>query len=263
MQRAQLILLFALGYALCASQNVRAQASSNKDKTHSQSADTNKPYKCLTGKEAFPNSPYFVNGVIGISIPTKGIISKPAPILSEKEKEISGTVIVRIKIDEQGRVIEARAISGPLALLTPSEKAACQAQFVPVLLQGQPVKSTFGINYKFVGSKGVGDAHICLIGGDLKAPVEAAVINSQAISKPEPVVPPEAKEASGNVVVIVNVDERGEVTAAHAVSGPKLLFEETEKAACQALFKPAELSGHPIKFQGALIYKFSPNGDVK
>jgi TonB family protein len=61
----------------------------------------------------------------------------------------SGTVSVEVVVDETGKVIAARAISGPNALRDVAVQAALRARFSPTKLSGQPVKVTGSINYKF------------------------------------------------------------------------------------------------------------------
>jgi Ca-activated chloride channel family protein len=60
-----------------------------------------------------------------------------------------GRVVVEVIIDEQGKVIEARAVSGHAFLLQPAVQAARQARFTPALLSGQPIKVKGTINYVF------------------------------------------------------------------------------------------------------------------
>jgi outer membrane biosynthesis protein TonB len=57
---------------------------------------------------------------------------------------------VQIIVDEGGRVISARAISGHPLLRAAAESAARQAKFSPTLLSGTPVKVTGIIVYNFV-----------------------------------------------------------------------------------------------------------------
>jgi TonB family protein len=62
----------------------------------------------------------------------------------------SGTVPVMVTIDETGKVIEARAISGHPLLIKASEESARRASFAPTMLCGKPVKVTGTIIYNFV-----------------------------------------------------------------------------------------------------------------
>ncbi len=93
-----------------------------------------------------------------------------------------------------------------------------------------------------------------------RAPVSGGVLNGKAISLPKPEYSPEAREAkaSGTVTVRVTVDEEGNVTEAHAASGPALLREAAEAAALQAKFAPTRLQGQAVKVTGVLTYNFVP-----
>jgi protein TonB len=79
-------------------------------------------------------------------------LEKPAPPYPPiaKAAGIQGTVAVQIVIDEQGRVISAKATSGPPLLMHTAVQAAYRARFSPTILSGQPVKVTGSITYNFV-----------------------------------------------------------------------------------------------------------------
>jgi Gram-negative bacterial TonB protein C-terminal len=63
--------------------------------------------------------------------------------------ETGGVVLVQVMIDEQGAVVEARAISGPQHLHAAAVTAARLARFTPTLLMGEPVKVTGTLTYNF------------------------------------------------------------------------------------------------------------------
>jgi len=78
-------------------------------------------------------------------------VSLPAPRYPEAAKRLrlSGLVTVEVVIDENGKVIFAKATSGPAALRDVAVQAAMLARFSPTKLSGQPVKVAGLINYKF------------------------------------------------------------------------------------------------------------------
>ncbi|MDT7604587.1 MAG: periplasmic protein TonB [Acidobacteriota bacterium] len=78
-------------------------------------------------------------------------LSLPAPLYPEiaKRSRTTGMVVVEVVIDVSGRVIAAKAVSGPEMLRDAAERAAMLAKFTPALLSGQPVKMTGTINYNF------------------------------------------------------------------------------------------------------------------
>jgi periplasmic protein TonB len=110
-------------------------------------------------------------------------------------------------------------------------------------------------------------AHVVSAGDDVppppkKAPVRpvsGGVLNGQAINLPKPDYPDTARRmrATGLVVVEVVVDVSGRVISAKATTGPALLREAAERAAMQARFTPALLSGQPVKVSGTINYNFS------
>jgi TonB family protein len=80
------------------------------------------------------------------------IISKPQPVYPPiaKAARASGSVQVEMVIDEEGKVIAAQAISGHPLLQASAVKAAREALFTPMLLNGKPVKVAGVITYNFV-----------------------------------------------------------------------------------------------------------------
>jgi periplasmic protein TonB len=77
-------------------------------------------------------------------------LPKPSYPRIAREGGISGAVAVQIILDETGKVISARAVSGHPFLKAAAEKAAYQARFSPTILTGQPVKVSGIITYNFM-----------------------------------------------------------------------------------------------------------------
>ena len=79
-------------------------------------------------------------------------ISLPKPKYPEIAKltRTQGTVSVQILIDETGKVVSAKAVSGPPFLIPEAQKAAMQARFSPTVVGEQPVKVSGVITYNFV-----------------------------------------------------------------------------------------------------------------
>jgi len=74
------------------------------------------------------------------------------PVPEVPAGEATGVVLVAILVDEQGSVIEARAVSGPQHLHAPAVNAARLARFSPTLLMGDPVRVSGTLSYNFVRS---------------------------------------------------------------------------------------------------------------
>lgn len=75
---------------------------------------------------------------------------RPAYPPAARAVRASGAVSVQVLIDEGGQVFSAQAISGHPLLRSASTMAACESQFSPTLLSGQPVKVSGIITYNFV-----------------------------------------------------------------------------------------------------------------
>jgi protein TonB len=81
---------------------------------------------------------------IALSLP-----KPPYPPLA-KQLRIQGMISVQVLIDETGKVISAKAVSGSPFLTVEAQKAALQARFSPAILGEQPVKVSGIITYNFV-----------------------------------------------------------------------------------------------------------------
>jgi protein TonB len=95
--------------------------------------------------------------------PTPKIVRSPGPVNGKatylpkpvytaiaKAGRASGTVIVEVLIDENGKVISAHPVSGHPLLLKEAVQAAWQARFSPTTLGDQRVKVSGIITYNFV-----------------------------------------------------------------------------------------------------------------
>lgn len=76
-------------------------------------------------------------------------LPKPQYVEEAKSAKASGKVDVAVKIDEQGNVVDAKAISGNKLLWESAVEAAKKAKFEPTLVNGKPVKVDGIISYNF------------------------------------------------------------------------------------------------------------------
>jgi protein TonB len=77
-------------------------------------------------------------------------LPKPAYPAIAKQAGIQGSVNVQVVIDETGKVISAKAVTGSPALMHAAQQAAMSARFSPTILGEQPVKVSGVIVYNFV-----------------------------------------------------------------------------------------------------------------
>ena len=78
--------------------------------------------------------------------------SLPQPAYPESYvgPRFGATVAVKVKIDEQGNVAEAKAVCGEAAFAQASEAAAKNAKFYPTTVDGKPAERNVFIVYNFV-----------------------------------------------------------------------------------------------------------------
>lgn len=79
-------------------------------------------------------------------------ISKAAPEYPAEAKRIGaqGVVLVKIVVDETGRVSDAQAVCGYDVLRTPSIEAVRRWRFTPTLLSGMPVRASGVVTVNYV-----------------------------------------------------------------------------------------------------------------
>jgi TonB family protein len=89
--------------------------------------------------------------------------------------------------------------------------------------------------------------------------VDGGVLNDKAVSMPQPVYPPAARDAlvSGEVRVEIMVDVCGNVVMAKALSGHPLLRQAAIDAAMQTRFSPIRISGIPVPVRGTMAFNFA------
>ena len=77
-------------------------------------------------------------------------LPKPSYPTEARKAKAAGVVKVTVVVDENGRVIWAKAVEGHPLLREESRKAACRALSSPTLISGRPVKTQTSIYYNFV-----------------------------------------------------------------------------------------------------------------
>ena len=102
------------------------------------------------GEDEVPSSDNAAKPIEGGELNSKAL-SLPKPQMPEEAKRIkaSGQVRVRVIVDENGKVISAKALDGPLPLRQAAEAAARQATFKPTTQDGITVKVAGELVYTF------------------------------------------------------------------------------------------------------------------
>jgi protein TonB len=109
--------------------------------------DTPPPPPAATPKPEPPKVIRVSEGVI-----RSKILSLPKPNYPPiaKQLRLQGSISIQVLIDENGKVVSAKALAGHQILVNAAEAAAMQARFSPTLLSKQPVKVSGVIIYNFV-----------------------------------------------------------------------------------------------------------------
>lgn len=79
-------------------------------------------------------------------------LSLPKPEYSAEARagRLSGSVVIKIRIDEAGKVVDVKSICGHPLLVKGSEPAVWKARFEPAVVNGQPAPFISTIIYNFV-----------------------------------------------------------------------------------------------------------------
>jgi outer membrane biosynthesis protein TonB len=111
---------------------------------------TNQPQDQNQNQKENQNKPNPKRGPISGGVLNGKAIYLPSPEVPAGEA--TGVVTVQVLVDEQGTVVDARAVAGPPHLYQAAVNAARLARFSPTLLMGEPVKVTGILSYNFVRS---------------------------------------------------------------------------------------------------------------
>ena len=97
-------------------------------------------------------TPKPVPRVISKGVITSQALTLPRPVYPAiaKQARVQGAVSVQVLIDETGKVVSAKTISGHPFFAGVSQQAAYSARFSPTRLGDQPVKVSGVITYNFV-----------------------------------------------------------------------------------------------------------------
>jgi TonB family protein len=132
---------FALGHSKVTITEVEGPASTPA------APPPTKPAAQPTGTPANNQPPeMFKGGVLNSQA-----IELPEPEYPEeaRRERAGGRVIVSVVVDETGKVISAEVEDGPILFRRPALEAARKARFKPMLVDGQPVKVSGILQYRF------------------------------------------------------------------------------------------------------------------
>lgn len=198
----------------------------------------------------------------------------PAYPAEAKEKKVEGDVTVEVKVNEEGKVISAKYVSGPEIFTDSVVKAAKEWTFKPNMVKGEATKVAGVLSFRFkletfteAMTKANSQATSESSEKENSVPEvlppsiirrSEGVIRGLAINKALPEYPLEAREqkVEGDVVVEITINEEGNIASSRVVSGPELLRNSALEAAKQWTFKTTTLDSHPVKVSGVITFRF-------
>ena len=139
---------FAIELGNAQNYRVRQHQKPSKTQNKKNKSQKTKVVSSVTNKRKpkveIENYDFFTPGAPAMNLP------KPRYPKKARAKKISGTVKVEIVVDEKGRVIWAKAVSGHKLLQKEAVRVSYQAKFSPVKIAGRPVKVSSTIPYDFL-----------------------------------------------------------------------------------------------------------------
>jgi TonB family protein len=83
------------------------------------------------------------------------LLPKPEYPMDARQSNLTGTVKIQVVIDERGKVMSAKTVSGieNQEIRKLCETAAMKAEFSPTILSGKPVKVSGVIVYNFIDDR--------------------------------------------------------------------------------------------------------------
>jgi TonB family protein len=162
------------------------------------------------------------------------------------DHDIVGTVSLRVKLSETGKVTEVIPVRElPHGLTESAARAARGIRFKPAVRDGRPVAQWVTVEYIFdIAGRRRLSSHVKLLGGP----------------KPEYAAEARARKVGGKVSLRVEFRADGQPVVVEVVRGlPHGLTESAVAAARQIKYEPAMKNGRPIGEFRNVEYTFTPN----
>ncbi|MCG2816292.1 MAG: energy transducer TonB [Candidatus Aminicenantes bacterium] len=173
------------------------------------------------------------------------------PVYPEKARQarVEGIVILGVRIDQTGRVKEAKIYRSKDPLINEAAIAAVkQWVFEPFFLKGKPVDVVFTVTVNFMLVKGEGAAEQV---NETPAPPGLKTLDTspKIIKRVQPLYPAELRKAGiqGTVVLEVTTDEKGvpdKITVLKSESSE--LNQPSIDAVRQWVYEPTLIDGKPV-----------------
>lgn len=194
------------------------------------------------------------------SLPVVVKIPKPKYPLIAVRRRITGSVIVRVRINERGKVTEAIVMKGPEELRKVSVGSALTATFQPAISISEPrrpTRSVGQITYSFILEESEAEVSDPIPGSismvECRGCEDRILLPIKIIYPQYVAYGPHKFEGLMGIDVTINPD--GNVKTAKAIYGHPHFRPMFEKQVLKAVFRPAD---GPTR--GTLVFKVTPAG---
>jgi TonB family protein len=177
----------------------------------------------------------------------------------EMRKQVTGKVVLKILIDEDGKVQDATLLTGDIRLAEATITAVKQWTFRPYILNDQTVEveTTATVEYTdappYVATPAPPPMHL-----PQKLRVSQGAMESNLLHKVQPKYPQEAKSdhIPGDVILQATVDRDGAVRTLRLVYGTPVLAQAALDAVRQWKYRPYTLNGEPVEVETTIKIRF-------
>lgn len=170
---------------------------------------------------------------------------------------ITGKVVVKIVISTEGRVTEAKVLSGHPMLMSATLEAVTQWKFRPYIVDNVPVEVETTATVEFTA-----DPPYVVTPKPFQGPrmirVSHDVMAANLLHKVDPRYPRDAraKHIQGDVILLATIDKQGNISGLKVVSGNPLLADAATEAVKQWKYAPFLLNGEPVEVETVLKIQF-------
>jgi TonB family protein len=200
---------------------------------------------------------------IGGNVAESRLIKRVEPVYPElaRNARVQGKVVLTLTTDEEGNVVDVKIVNGHPLLVEAAATAVRQWKYSPTLLNGKPVPVMATVTVFFALDS---DRNTSAQGQPIR--VGSNIQESKLVHKVAPEYPKLAMRArvQGKVILVVTVDEEGNVSDVQTVSGHPLLNDAAVIAVRQWKYSPTYLNGEavPVIATVTVIFRLDGGNDL-
>jgi TonB family protein len=183
------------------------------------------------------------------------------------KSHIQGSVILKVVVDESGKVILSTPVEGDALLVAASVDALRDIRFRPFLLNGKPLTVESQVDFQF-SIKGHGDKASGKVEYVSSIPFRpefrtgvvtdkgVLVLYPRKISGAEPQLPPDLAGKTGSVYLTITIGVDGKVQDVKVIGGDEPFINPVVTAVKQFVYEPQLADGKPSVATTQASYHF-------